>query len=446
MTRILSDPANTVEVKWLPLILVFLSIFSPLVRSLFGQIDTQAAFFALAICISAMRVNGVVKQAGSYAVLLAILVALSSYGLMMAIANVDAAISLHATVRPLRALGTVLGCCVIAFLASFKYKDGPSRSGGLFVLILLAISAHGCIMIAEFLSPSFRDSVYQFTVNTDLVTGARLYYSMAGLSNGGGAQLSVYQSMGCLLVPSILAFSSSWAMTLLIATCGAICLASIAISGRSGLLCLCLFYPLICVMVYGFLSGIRLAILHVAIGVGTIAGIGSMVIILNSDLSSGDEKSSSDGIDAVFMRIQDEITESESAATLRDHVLVPETPTGLFFGDPRHAELSQGSVDRILNSDIGYVRTVFSYGLVGACIQYAFYVFVAILGVRGLKSHALRPYAAFVVVNSVAMLFFEMKETFALSRIGLSITALSAAWLSMQLYTDGNIKNHAPVH
>ena len=117
---------------------------------------------------------------------------------------------------------------------------------------------------------------------------------------------------------------------------------------------------------------------------------------------------------------------------LQEHFVVPESAFVLIFGDPRHAELSQNSEERELKSDIGYVRLLYSYGLIGLFLHCAFYGVIIAFAARFLRRghENIKGVAVFCVVTSLVMFAFNAKEVLFFSRMGLSVTCLSIAALA----------------
>jgi hypothetical protein len=93
------------------------------------------------------------------------------------------------------------------------------------------------------------------------------------------------------------------------------------------------------------------------------------------------------------------------------------------FGNPRLIELDQGDSNRIIDSDVGYVRLLFGYGILGSLLHYVFYLIIVIQSYRLIGFD--RRLAVFCLLFGLAMLVFNGKEVFVFARIGLSITLLT---------------------
>lgn len=414
-------------------LLLFLAIYLPVIRLNDILLDTQAILFILAIGIALLRgrfLNLFVLPAGSLAL---ILVGLIAYGLMIAMASPDSP-SVHVALRPFRSLITLVGILALVQLALGRVRPTAMNAARhLARPLLAAISLHGAIMILQFISLDFRDLIYQYTVDPMVNSGARYYYSMAGLANGGGSQLSIFQSLGVLLLPIVLSGESANRRVTVTATILAlICLFSVAITGRSGLLSVTLFYPLTCILLHGLAQGIRQILVHAGI-VAVMAWLVFSAVGSYSPNESANfkERTYVDGLAAVATRVNEEIEEQTTVTILADHWTVPDSASGLIFGDPRHAELSQNSDERELKSDIGYVRILFSYGIIGTSLHLAFYVIIICYAVSRMATHepAVRGAAAFACIASLVVITFNLKEVLFFSRMGLSITCISVAAL-----------------
>ncbi len=415
-------------------VLLFLAIFLPVIRLQDGSFDTQALFFVLISLLFLMR--GAISTLLTYpcGALSLLLVTIIIYGLSVSLLSADSP-SVHVALRPFRSLITLLGSVALVHLIYGSREKAQYSSFYLAAPMMLAVGLHGVIMLTQFFLPEFRDFIYQYTVDPQVMNGARYFYSMSGLTNGGGSQLSIYQSLGVLLLPIILSGGAlSLRARFFLGSLTLICLASVAITGRSGLLCVAIFYPITCVMVQGFSKGVRQCLAHAVV---TTALTGAIIVAADGYSTNEEanfrERGIVDGIVAVTSRANDEITEQTTIKILQEHFVVPESTFVFVFGDPLHAELSQNSEDRQLKSDIGYVRLLFSYGIIGLLLHCVFYGIVITFGWGFLSSkrEMLKGLGVFCIVTSLVIFVFNAKEILFLSRMGLSVTCLSVAALAL---------------
>lgn len=421
----------------LPFLLVFLAIYAPFIYLDGRMVDIQAAFFVAVILLAAVGtdISGLVRNRISM-IFLVLLWALIVYGLLTGLFVAPHRGFPHASLRVVRALLTFVGCyAVLALIA--RYRRQPIGSIPLADYVFFSITAHAVIMIVQFFSPPFRDAVYEYTINRDMVFGARLYYSMAGLTSGGGAQLSVFQSIGVLLVPLMFRARPQRPYPRKVVVAGGVlCFFSVLITGRSGLLVILFFLPLMVLMLGRTIADYKKAVVSAAVFVSVLLS-GLLILDVSGELSDeGDGANPVVALAAAVFRAQAVLFGDDHTLELLSshHLQLPEDVATLLVGNPRLIENDQNGPDRILDSDIGYVRILFGYGAAGSLLHYAFYALAlwlaAIVYRRG---GAYRDHAAFSIVVTLLFLFFNSKEVFVLTRIGFSITSLSTLLLAFQL-------------
>ena len=393
--------------------------------------DTQAVFFIIIIVL--MVVSGCTKAIFLQRTsmwFMWILFAIICYGFATGFVISLNAVS-HVALRPIRALLTLIGCYSVLILIA-RIKKQNLITLPIDKYIFFSIAAHSLIMIAEFISPPFRDAIYTYTVSLERVVGARLYYSMAGLSNGGGAQISVYQSIGVLLLPLLLAKTTTLKSKVFISLCGVASFISVLISGRSGVVGIFIFYPVVLFLIDKDELFLKKALSNAIFG-GFVLAFALFVLIWDSNAFFKYE--SSEGFEAVKIR-SIELARGEDTTVellLDDHILFPDDIETFFWGNPRLFESDQNDSYRILNSDIGYVRVLFGYGLFGSFLHYLFYGGVIKLSFSVYKKQSpFRNFAAFSIVVAIVILFFNCKEVFVFTRVGFSIVGLSIFALACQ--------------
>ena len=113
-------------------------------------------------------------------------------------------------------------------------------------------------------------------------------------------------------------------------------------------------------------------------------------------------------------------TEGGTYSELKNHILLPNDAATFIFGDQRNVGLDQSSSDRVLNSDSGYIRILFGYGIFGSIIHYAFYIYIIYIGYKLKQKKSLAGICYLLITTSMIILLFNTKEIFVLTRIGLS--------------------------
>tara|TARA_B100000768_G_scaffold166093_1_gene169155 strand:- start:2113 stop:3222 length:1110 start_codon:yes stop_codon:yes gene_type:complete len=335
---------------------------------------------------------------------------------------------IHVVIRPIRILITLIGCLSIVYLMfNLRHKSSVEN------YIFYAITLHSIIMIIQFLYPDFKMFIYQYTVDIQKIQGARMFYSVAGLTTGGGAQLSLYQSLGVLITPLVLMQASSFKYKLVIYTCSLACLISVLISGRSGLIAILVFFPII----YLFSknkdrSSYNLIAIKIIKFLFLFLIIFSTILFaLNSNFSFLSHEVFH-GAWGVLIRTEELLTgQSGTLMHLFEKHLIPIPDVKTFlFGNPELLNSDFKSSERILNSDIGYIRILFSYGVLGSILHYLFYIIIIYFSYNIFKyQKGLKDLALFSLIFSIIILIFNAKEVVVFTRIGLSISAIVLFYL-----------------
>jgi len=328
--------------------------------------------------------------------------------------------SLQVALRPIRAFIMFLG--LYAFVDLYVRVNGVGFEIKLVNDVFIAIGLHALIMIAQFVIPEFRNFLYPYTF-ADQVLELNQQFRMAGLTSGGGAQLSVYQSIGLLLYPFVLAEQTTYrsrAISHIIALCIAV---SLILSGRSGIISAFIFLPL---AMYWALKKMHLpGLLSITKIVGVIALIGGGTYViggkdwLSADQIASFEMAINRGFDLVMS--SEALSDNESIQELKSYIIFPDDPFIFLFGDPRLFEASYWMAGRIVQTDLGYVIFLYGYGVIGSIIQYSFYGVIAYYGVRYWKYS--KPLSAMSILLVLVIMLFHAKEVFVFTRIGLSLTS-----------------------
>ena len=398
---------------------VFLAIYAPIVTLGSLSLDLQAIFFLLIISFVVItgKINAIFYK--SNMVFLIIVTMLISYGLLLVLFN--SGNGLHVALRPMRILITLIGCLSIVYLMFNSRNKTPVEA-----YIFYAIALHSLIMIVQFLYPDFKMFIYQYTVNIERIQGARMFYSVAGLTNGGGAQLSLYQSVGVLLSPLVLKGVASLKGKVFVYVCTLTCLISVLISGRSGLLAILVFFPIIYLfsknkvtLSYGLLMK-KISMYFIMLT--------TLFLVVNinySFLSANEEVYQ--GVMDISKRTGSFLSgENSTISYLLEHHLasIPDAKTFL-FGNPEILDSDFKGPTRMLNSDIGYIRILFSYGIIGSILHYLFYLLIIYFSYNAYKyQKELKSLALFSIIFSIIILIFNAKEVFVFTRMGFSITAI----------------------
>lgn len=333
--------------------------------------------------------------------------------------------------RLLRAAIILYACwCLVVRI----YKQWGDKADRILVTgIYLGIVAHGVLMIIQFIDPTLREAVTKWTFASEGLD-INLRTRMPGLTTGGGAQLSAFMSIGFILFPYCYAAARSWAIKILLAVGLAVTAIAIVLSGRSGVYTAIFLFPPMIVLV-GYYNRETGGLIPFTL---RLVGIACVILICATGIFYLDRflRSSSEGTDYsnyafernldMFLNPDEGIVKNSTIIELwNNHLVFPTDIRTLLVGDLQNMDHSQGAggvVTRKVDSDIGYVRLLFGYGIFGSLFHYAIYLFMIknLWGVR-YNNYMMSGTAIFILV----MIFiFNAKEVFFFTRIGWSICAL----------------------
>ena len=110
----------------------------------------------------------------------------------------------------------------------------------------------------------------------------------------------------------------------------------------------------------------------------------------------------------------------KGVSTLSNHFLFPDSFYTFFIGEAHYMD---GATDfRLLKSDIGYIRYLWSYGLIGSILYYIPYIFIINYCYKNRQVNQLLSQT--IITMCIATLFFHSKEIFVFTKIGFSILML----------------------
>jgi hypothetical protein len=332
--------------------------------------------------------------------------------------------------RPVRALVTLFGMFYFVNIFKIKYQNEDWQYK-LIKWIYYVLFIQAVIMLIQFQFPAFRDIMYSYT-NAQNVLAYNQRFRMAGLSGAGGAQLSIFQGMAYILLPYLTRHSKKKSNVSYYVMLAAITF-SILLCGRSGLVELIVFMPLsyCCINRLDRTKVIRLLFKMVLSGLLLLF----IIYALSQFITTLPPTSM---LRFAFMRTFSDFYAYSNTGQV--HLSTIDTISKMFYL-PNSAilflfgQLQYVSGYRGVNSDIGYIRFLFGYGIIGSVIAYSFYTRGISLAKRYLKSQY--PLSILVILTYSSILFFQFKEILCFSKTGLSITSL----LLCILLLSSRIKN-----
>ncbi len=320
--------------------------------------------------------------------------------------------------KPVRIIVTAMGCFVLIWQTYKSYGTDFFKYS--FLLVFGAIFIHAIIMTYEVINPQFR--IYlQNTLFAGMDTRGSFNenFRMGGLMGPfGGAVTSVVQASGVLIVPFLIKFINSKIIKGLHIFMTLIIVFSVLSCGRSGLWAILIFLPLI-IFFQNRKNIVKLSIWGVVLGVLI---IGSLSIVVNYTAGgSGDNES----VQKMFGRTLDTFIEYEETGSFQDETVsgiskMIQLPGAyeLLFGDATH--ILTNDEGRILKSDIGYIRDLWSMGILGLLL----YILPYLKMLKRMYVTRKQIFSACAFTLLLLTLFFNMKEMFLYCRCLFSIVML----------------------
>lgn len=420
--------------RWLLyLFLFFLYIFGPVFNNINSWLD-----FILITSFGLFSVFFIFEknQFPSFYKVFLIFIPFFGFYAILSLLNVNIRIGdfIQILFRPVRILITLLGGFA---LVGYIYRKGEGFVNEIIALTFFSVVAHAIIMVVQMHNPDFKDLIYEYTTVGEFRSSFDYNFRMGGLSGAsGGAILSVVQSLGVIIGSYLIKQGNSKLYKVLILLLQIIIVYSVLICGRSGIWNLIVFLP-----IYLILSQTRVHFSSILKYVFILCSMGYLVFEgVSYYIKTAPE---ADPLAYAFERTMDTFLkageegsfEDETANILVKHILWPDDLQIWLVGNTEHLINSQFS--RTLNSDIGYIRNLWSYGLIGAIL----FVFPALFFVRkAFENIKTTKSARLFVIISLSMIFFQAKENFLYTRMLFSLYSVFLALLYYEMFYSNKIK------
>lgn len=323
------------------------------------------------------------------------------------------------TARPIRIFATLIAGFIVVTFVKNTFPNNYQQKALDFIFV--SITMHAVIMILQFAFPDFKEIIYSYTTDGDYRSSFDYNFRMGGLSGGtGGAILSVVQASGVILYPFVVKGKNLKGKVLFFIFALIIC-SSFLVCGRSGLWAVILFLPVAYFLKDDFLrisSVIKFVFIIVfavlifgiiIVGIGTLDSDSSIFLALNRTLDT-----------FLDFNKTGEFNDN-TTSILVDHILFPKDLHVFFIGETEHIINSQ--FGREVESDIGYIRNLWSYGVFGTIAFTLPMISITIDAILFKRFFTARA----IFVLSILTLFFHLKESFLYTRMLLSILAIFLA-------------------
>jgi hypothetical protein len=335
--------------------------------------------------------------------------------------------------KPFRIIIVIMGGVALAKI--FVDRGVKTFSVDSLYYIFISITLNGIIMILQFIYPEFKDWIYSFTISKEFRSTFDYNFRMGGLTrSSGGAVLSVVQSLGVLIAPFIWGKINNYRKIILI--CGSLLIcSSVLICGRSGLWVIVLGFPISISLANELANFTNIIKKYVTISLFFTLFIFMLNYYTSMNSDSSIYLSLGRTLDYFVDSNQDGSFANSTIETLKNHILFPADIKTFLMGDGEH--LLGKQFDRILPSDIGYVRNLWSFGIFGLFI----YIFPLLTLIRFiLKNNFAISISKSIILFIIIMFLFHSKELFLYVRMYFSIISLmvGVAYMEKQFFNRHN--------
>lgn len=325
---------------------------------------------------------------------------------------------------------TLPAAAFISYLVSrrnFSFRD-------MIKLIVICIFLQSIFIIIEFLSQWFRDISAIYIPSTGNIDYSEVQARFRGLTNGGGASLSVIQSIGLLGIIYLIASSKSvrWLDYLSYAAMIGSILISIFLSGRTGILII----PVCIIYILSFslnTTSIRRFTLLMIVFSPILVYIIYRLLQASYGALGGAELATGEDVLTRLLRwyseefvSEDGSLQSRTVQALLSHWFMPDDIPTLLFGDPTTWALNR------ISSDVGIVRILHATGVIGFLLYYGSFLVIFVYMILSTPDRFSKRY---ILLISAFLILIETKEPFL---IGFNISSIVFIIYFYLLFSPGN--------
>jgi len=312
----------------------------------------------------------------------------------------------------------LLGGFLLSQVFFLKYKFTVRD----FAIILRNVGfIQSVLTIAAYLVPNVNlmyDAIIPNTGNLTVDQNLRV----RGFTNLGGAWLSVMLSFSVLCGVYLVEIANSLKDKLLNIIIVVICTAATIAVGRTGLM---LSLVIICIYLtrWLFMGG---GLKNVVALIGTIFVIISITLIVVPDINDMISEETIDWAFEIFLN-QDAGYSTASTDELSSMIYLPDDKIELIFGSGFY----ESGYWKSKRSDSGFIKTIFSIGLLGSVFFYSVYLYIAQRTILGYSTNS---NLSFFLMLMFSMIFIvEIKEPY-LQTIGVPMIIFSIYFISRTIH------------
>lgn len=364
---------------WALFAVIFVLIFGPVVRSplgSFGDLSLLSALFFLAWHV--IRIDRINRSFLPFCWIAIFLTALAAGNSLLLGYSIDEK-TLQPVIRPIKGLIVLLGVyfAIIRVATPLIEKQGPQKTYRIVLLfVYLAVVVHGLIIVLQFFYPGFRELTYAILIDMQVLEANKIF-RMPGLAGAGGAQVAAVQGLG-FFVGVHLALTRRKYLWYIVGN--TVVVVSFLLTGRTGFIMVGI--SILYVITYLFfrqdkrvaepsrnqsLNRLAAVVLSVAVVAWTYSAISS-AYENNKYLKIAIDRS----FKTYFEYRETGEAADETLEALSKMIDIPQNNFILMFGNARLFD----NTTLVYESDIGYIRLWWGYGLIGLMAHIAFYLYM----------------------------------------------------------------------
>lgn len=415
----------------------FFFIFGPVVRSPLGSFsDLSLIVILFYLTWSVLKGRPFSSTLIPFFFLAFFLSTLAIFNSILVSGAIDS-YSLQAILRPIKGLLILLGLFFAVKYLSIPHIDrfDPRKTYEILLFVVYAaIVIHGMIIVLQFFYPSFRDLTYLILKDLQVLDYNK-QFRMPGLAGAGGAQVSAVQGLGFLVGVHLVVIKRKYVLFLI---GNLLLVASFVLTGRTGFVLIGISGLYLFLSVLFWLNkkwGVPRVRLNGRIIFGVVIFVAVMIwtvpFLSSSYENNGIYRIAIDRTFETFFTYKETgYLTDRTLSALSKMFVFPDRADVFSIGDARLYNNTTG----VYASDLGYIRLLWGYGLVGLIGHVIYFLFMGFFVSRP------RVRQVMGIQNVIFALFFltsifilNIKEVFFFTRMIYPLTiivVMGLYWIS----------------
>jgi hypothetical protein len=402
-------------------ILYFFYIFGPVFNSIGTWVDLIFFSSLIFIIIYLFHLNRMVFPKFLFLFLFIFVVYFFAFLISLFHKYIELSNLIDFFLKPIRIFVTIVGGYSLLIITQKKVSN--FKLTDTLFYIYFTILFHAIIMILQFHFPDFKNFIYTYTMGSEPRSTFDYDFRMGGFSGStGGAILSIVQSIGIIFIPILLKINKSIKIKVFLYFTSILILYSVFICGRSGVWSMLIFTFLAIVFINT--SSLSRQI-WLSFKSALVIFFGILIILsllqkleVNSPLFYALNRT----FDTFINYSESNNFEDETVVALSNHLILPNSLITLLIGNTE--VLINTQFERNLESDIGYIRNLWGFGLFFSILYWLpifYFLFLALFKKK--KTFLVK---VFILISSLIILF-HAKEIAFYTRMLFSIYSLILA-------------------